>query len=120
MKTNITKDRFGNEQHTGPLFPAAEDRQFSYQGESVSFSMNIEAHPPHRRDGTLNRDLPDSPYSHFELCIERHTGKGLTFELRAFRKDIVEQRIANGFAVTEDVLISGMQFGELCNRLFSD
>jgi|GEM_PF-4800835 hypothetical protein len=123
MNLKIQKDQWNNETHSGPLFPGAEDRQFAYQGESVRGGMTIELHisglPPHRAEGKLNHELEESVYSAYRLTIERSTGKALYFKLSGIRKDIVEQRKANGFAVTEDVLAKTLTFGELANMIFS-
>lgn len=121
MKLNVTKDRFNNETHTGPVFEGAEEREYAYQGETVYCSMKLNIHgwPPRRGDGKENRELPDQPYSEYDLVFERHTGKAIVVKLIGHRKDVVEQRRRNGFAVTQDILWTSVQMGELINMIFS-
>ena len=120
MKINPTTDQWNNETHTGPVFPGADDRRYSYQGERVLTSVTLEVSgwPPDRAAGKLNHDQPDSKYSRYRLTIERFTGTALDIRLVGVRKDIVEQRKEAGRAVTEDILQTSMQFGELCNLIF--
>ena len=122
MKLKVTKNEHRGEIHSGPVFPGAEAREFAYQGERVSCSMRLEIHgyPPARGAGKLNRDLDDSVYSGYELVISGFTGTALEVRLIGHRKDIVEQRRAIGKAVLTDTLLRTMQFGELCNFLFSE
>jgi hypothetical protein len=119
MKITRVKDRNGHDTHQGSVFPGAEDRQFAYQGEQgVRTSIAIECHPPYRNGGRENWALEDSKYSHYELVFERHTSSTISVKLIGHRTDIVEQRRANGRAIMRDVLITGLQFGELVNRIF--
>ncbi len=118
MHPNITKDSSGNDLHRGELFPGADVRQFAYQDECLSAGITISAYNPSCMVDKLNHDLPESLYSRYELTIERHTQTSFAVKLIAHRKDIVEQRMAQGCAVMSDVFLTGLSFGQLCNRLF--
>ena len=118
MNLNITKDNWENDTHHGELFPGAEDRVCAYQDEGLSTVLVIRATDPRRAAGKLNHAMPESIYSGYELHIERHTGTALTVKLVAKRKDIVQQRIVAGKAVQEEILLVGLSFGQLCNRIF--
>ncbi len=123
MKLNITKDsRNDTEDHTGPVFPGAEERKFSYQGERCYCSMRLEIHgyPPARGAGKENHELPEPIHNHYELVINGHTGTALEVKLIGYRsgRNQIEERRANGRAVLSDTLLTSMQFGELCNLIF--
>ena len=122
MNLNIQKDQWNNETHTGPLFPGAEERQFAYQGETVRHGMTIELFihgwSPRRGDGKANRGQEDTNYSAYRLTIEKATDRALYFKLSGLRKDIVEQRKQNGFAVTEDIVACTLTFAEFANLIF--
>lgn len=124
MNLKITKNRYDQEVHKGKLFPGAEQREYAYQDESVHGSVSLHFHlsgaPPRRGDGKLNLELKEDIYRSYELVIEQHTGKSLTLKLIGHRRDTVAQRNRNGFAVTQDKLVTGMGFGELMNRIFSE
>ena len=117
MKLNITKDsRNDTEDHTGPVFPGAEERKFSYQGERCYCSMRLEIHgyPPARGAGKENHELPEPIHNHYELVINGHTGTALEVKLIGYRsgRNQIEERRANGRAVLSDTLLTSMQFGE--------
>lgn len=118
MDLNITIDGWGNKSHSGELFHGAADRVYAYQDESVLLKFSILGTNPRRADGVKNRESTTPEHDEYELLISRHTGKALSFTLRARRNDTVPQRIAQGFAVTHDILQTSLSFAEVCNRIF--
>lgn len=89
------------------------NRHYAYQDETCYPGAYFESHPPERGDkGEFDK------YIGYELTIIKHTDKAFGITLKKRRKDIVEQRIANGFAVTADEYVLTLSFAEFVNRLF--
>jgi hypothetical protein len=112
MSDNI---KFSNIIPVGP-------KKFAYQQEGISIeqSFSIKGFIPSHggREPYLN-DEKDVVQS-YELKIEKFTNNSFTVTLYKTRKDTVEQRKQNGFAVIRDGYQTTFDFAGFVNAIFRD
>lgn len=100
--------------HKGDIIPKVDDRRFAYHDENAYPGAYIKSYPSDRGTDIAER----KKYEAYEFTITKHTDNSMAVKLRKHRRDIVDQRRANGKAVVYEDYITILSFGELMNRIF--
>ena len=101
------------------IIPAGK-KDFSYQQENISIKseFSIMGYMPFGSGKLEYLNDEKDKVNEYELKIEKFTGNSFTVTLYKKRKDIVEQRNANGFAVLRDAYQCTFDFAEFVNAIF--